>query len=409
MDFLLKIWALLIEMSPFLIFGFFFSGLLSVILSVETVVKYLGSKGFKSVFLASLFGIPLPLCSCGVIPVFSYLKKHGASKASTTSFLISTPQTGVDSIMVTYGLLGPIFAIYRPIIAFISGIIGGILVSVLDEDRTVGEISSSCSNDCCEDEGSIAWRIFDYGFIKLAQDIAQPLIVGIVVAALIFFFIPPNYFQSIGAGITGMLIMLILGLPSYICATASIPMALALHVQGGFSMGSLMVFLMCGPATNIATISVSLKQIGRKSTLIYIGSIIFCSILSGLLFDIIFPGLTVQDSLSSSMHMIPQSVSTISAVFLLMILFNSIRLNYFTYPKNIEAIDSPDSPNVILFIKGMTCNNCVLSIKKTINKLSDIKVIDIDLKSGRLEVNCQSKSISLIKKSIIELGFEIVE
>ena len=135
MDFIFKIWSLTIEISPYLLFGFLFSGILSVSLSVETVTKYLGSKKLKSIFLASLFGIPLPLCSCGVIPVFSYLKKHGASKASTTSFLISTPQTGIDSILVTYGLLGPIFAFFRPIVAFISGIVGGVLVSVFDREN----------------------------------------------------------------------------------------------------------------------------------------------------------------------------------------------------------------------------------------------------------------------------------
>ena len=405
MDFLFKIWSLLIEISTFLLFGFLFSGILSVALSVETVAKYLGGKGIKSVFLASLFGIPLPLCSCGVIPVFSYLKKHGASKASTTSFLISTPQTGVDSIMVTYGLLGPIFAIYRPIVAFVSGIIGGALVSALDEETSIKEVSSSCNDDCCEEQGSVIWRIFDYGFIKLAQDIAQPLIIGIVVAALIFFFIPPNYFHSIGTGIIGMLIMLILGLPSYICATASIPMALALHVQGGFSMGSLMVFLMCGPATNIATISVSLKQIGKKSTMIYIGSIILCSILSGLLFDTIFPGLTVQESLSSSMHLIPYPIGVLSAGFLILILLNSMRLNYF--PPLIK--NSEEKSNTILFIKGMKCNNCISSIKKTVNQLPNVKIINIDLKSGKLEVDCEFENIIQVKEAIIDLGFEIVE
>ncbi len=404
MDFLFKIWSLLIEISPFLLFGFLFSGILSVALSVETVAKYLGGGGIKSIFLASLFGIPLPLCSCGVIPVFSYLKKHGASKASTTSFLISTPQTGIDSIMVTYGLLGPIFAIYRPIVAFVSGIIGGVLVSVLDKERENEEDLLSCSDECCEEEGSIIWRIFDYGFIKLAQDIAQPLIIGIVVAALIFFFIPPNYFQSIGVGIIGMIIMLVLGLPSYICATASIPMALALHVQGGFSMGSLMVFLMCGPATNIATITVSLKQIGKKSTLIYIGSIVLCSILSGLLFDMIFPGLTVEDSLSSSMHLFPYSISALSAGLLILILFNSIRLNYFSSVKKNVINNS----NKILFIKGMKCNNCISSIKKTVNQLSDVKIIDIDLKSGRLEIDCKSENIVQVKELIIGLGFEVI-
>ena len=403
MDFLFKIWSLIIEMSPFLLFGFLFSGILSVLLSVETVTKYLGGNSFKSIFLASLFGIPLPLCSCGVIPVFSYLKKHGASKASTTSFLISTPQTGVDSIMVTYGLLGPIFAIYRPIVAFFSGIIGGALVSILDKEEDSHDNVSSCDDDCCDDEGPVIKRIFDYGFIKLPQDIAQPLIIGIITAALIFFFIPPNYFDSIGVGIIGMIIMLLLGLPSYVCATASVPIALALHLKG-FSMGSLMVFLMSGPATNIATISVAAKQIGKKSTLIYIGSIALCSILSGLLFDFMFPGLSVEQSLSSSMHMIPHSVEVLSAIFLLAILANSIRLNYFTSPKELDV-----SANIVFFIKGMTCNHCVSSVQKTINKIEGVKVLNIELQSGRIELDSSHDNMDIVKKAIIDLGYEINE
>jgi len=403
MDFLFKIWSLLVEMSPFLLFGFLFSGILSVLLSVETVTKYLGNHNFKSIFLASLFGIPLPLCSCGVIPVFSYLKKHGASKASTTSFLISTPQTGVDSIMVTYGLLGPIFAIYRPIVAFFSGIIGGALVSILDKEEDLHDNVSSCDDDCCDDEGPVMKRVFDYGFIKLPQDIAQPLIIGIITAALIFFFIPANYFDSIGVGIVGMIIMLLLGLPSYVCATASIPIALALHLKG-FSMGSLMVFLMSGPATNIATISVAVKQIGKKSTLIYIGSIAFCSIVSGLLFDMMFPGLSVEQSLSSSMHMIPHSIEVLSAIFLLVILANSIRLNYFTSPKELDI-----SATTVFFIKGMTCNNCVSSVEKTINKIEGVKVLNIDLQSGKIELDCSDENIDIVKKAVVDLGYEINE
>ena len=403
MDFIFKIWSLTIEISPYLLFGFLFSGILSVSLSVETVTKYLGSKKLKSIFLASFFGIPLPLCSCGVIPVFSYLKKHGASKASTTSFLISTPQTGIDSILVTYGLLGPIFAFFRPIVAFISGIVGGVLVSVFDRENTNTGGTLSCSTDCCVDEESKFWKIFDYGFIRLPQDIATPLIIGIVTAASIFYLIPPDYFNGIGMGISGMLIMLFLGLPSYVCATASIPIALALHLKG-FSMGSLIVFLMSGPATNIATISVAIKQIGKKSTIIYVLTIIICSITSGLLFDFIFPNLTVEKSLSASMHMLPRSVEVISGYILVLILLNSIRLNYFS-KSNIVANKS----NTIIKIKGMSCNSCVESIKKTIKKIKGIEFLNLELKSGKLEVICSSEDLNKIKKSIMDLGFEVVE
>ena len=401
MDFLLKIWSLIIEIAPFLLFGFLFSGILSVLLSVETVTKYLGGHNFKSIFLASLFGIPLPLCSCGVIPVFSYLKKHGASKASTTSFLISTPQTGIDSILVTYGLLGPVFAVYRPIVAFISGIIGGCFVSTLDKDNDLEDNLSNCSDDCCDEQDNIALRVIDYGFIKLPQDIVGPLIIGIITAALIFYFIPPDYFNDIGMGISGMIIMLFLGLPSYVCATASIPIALALHLKG-FSMGSLMVFLMSGPATNIATISVAINQIGKKSTMIYVGTIMLCSIVSGLLFDFIFPGLTVERSLASSMHMLPRWIELISGYILLVILANSLRLNYFTKSKISE-----NSTNTIIFIKGMTCNNCITSIEKTIGKIDGVKVLNIELKTGKLEIDSSKNSIQKVKDAIIDLGFEV--
>ena len=398
-----NIWSLLLEMSPYLLLGFLFSGLLSVLLTVDTVTKYLGGNKFKQIFLASLFGIPLPLCSCGVIPVFSYLRKHGASKATTTSFLISTPQTGVDSILVTYSLLGPIFAIYRPIVAFISGLLGGTFVAILDNKNTVLENSDKhCDDECCDEDQSKLYRIFDYGFIKLPQDISIPLIIGIITAALIYYFIPENYFEYIGSGILGMLIMLILGLPTYVCATASIPIALALHLKG-FSMGSLMVFLMSGPATNIATISVAIKQLGKKSTGIYLGSIIFCSILAGVVFDLFFPGLNVERALGSTMKMISYPVKVFSASVLIVILLNSIRLSYFSNSNNDIIIKGAKT----LYINGMTCNNCVISITKTLNKLKGVNVININLKSGEAIISASSNNLELVKQSIKDLGFEI--
>lgn len=403
MNLINNIWSLLLEMSPYLLLGFLFSGFLSVLLTVETVTKYLGGNRFKQIFLASLFGIPLPLCSCGVIPVFSYLRKHGASKATTTSFLISTPQTGVDSILVTYSLLGPIFAIYRPVIAFISGLIGGGFVAILDnKNAEIENIEKHCDDECCDENQSKLYRIFDYGFIKLPQDIASPLIIGIITAALIYYFIPENYFEFIGSGILGMLIMLILGLPTYVCATASIPIALALHIKG-FSMGSLMVFLMSGPATNIATISVAIKQLGKRSTGIYLGSIIFCSILAGFMFDLIFPGLNVERALESTMKMISYPVKLFSASALIIILLNSLRLSYFP-AKNVEVAVAGWKT---LYIDGMTCNNCVVSITKTLNKLDGVKVININLKTGEAIINTSNSNLKLIRDAIKDLGFEV--
>ena len=403
MYFLDKIWSLLLEMSPFLLFGFIISGLLSILLTVEIVSKYLGGNKFKGIFLGSLFGVPLPLCSCGVIPVFSYLRKHGASKSATTSFLISTPQTGIDSILVTYGLLGPIFAIFRPIVAFLSGILGGLLVAIFDGDAELENSSIECDDDCCDENESKLYQIFNYGFVKLPQDIVNPLIIGIIFAAVIYNFIPQDYFSHIGAGFLGMFIMLLLGLPSYICATASVPIALALHMKG-FSMGTLVVFLMTGPATNIATISVAIKQIGRKSTGIYLFSIIICSIIAGLSFDAIFPGLTVEMAMEGGMEMFSYQLQVASSIGLILILLNALRLNYFS--KNRIHSES-NNKNHILFVEGMTCNHCVSVIKKTLNGLSSIKVLNIDLKSGMVELDCLDEDLASIKKSIIDLGYKI--
>jgi len=330
------------------------------------------------------------------------LKKHGASKGAATSFLISTPQTGVDSIMVTYSLLGPIFAIYRPIIAFVSGIIGGSAVSIIDNKKNIKENTEHCDDDCCDEEGSIFYRIFNYGFVKLPQDIGSVLIIGIVAAAFIALLIPENYFMNIGGGITGMLIMLFLGLPSYICATASVPIALALHIKG-FSMGALIVFLMTGPATNIATISVAVKQIGKKATIIYISTIIVCSITAGLLFDAVFPNLTVNNSMTSIM-MIPYNIELISAIILLAILGNVFRLNYFS--KSISQINNSNI-NLNLIITGMTCSHCVDSVTKTLNKLNGVTVENIDLNSGRINFIDNGADIDEIHKNIKELGYEV--
>ena len=166
-----------------------------------------------------------------MIPVSAYLRKHGASKGATTSFFISTPQTGVDSIMISYGLLGPVIAIYRPVVAFISGILGGGMVQVFDSNDNVDEVKSDCKEDCCiESDGKTAiGKIINYAFVRLPLDIVNPLIIGILLSGLISVFIPNDFFIDYGTGFIGMGIMLLLSLPTYICATASVPIAFAVE------------------------------------------------------------------------------------------------------------------------------------------------------------------------------------
>src|SRR3989339_789992 len=194
----LEFWSVLAEMSPYLLFGFFAAGILSVLVSQEIVERHLGGRGFWPLFKASAFGVPLPLCSCGVIPVSMSLHKHGASKGATISFLLSTPQTGVDSILVTYSLLGPVFAVFRPLAALATGIIGGTLVNVFGyKNHEKQEKVAKCTDSCCGEKKNRLSAGLKYGFITLPGDIGKELMIGLIVAALISAIVPDGFFRRI--------------------------------------------------------------------------------------------------------------------------------------------------------------------------------------------------------------------
>jgi len=282
-------------MSPYLLFGFLAAGILSVLVSPETVQRHLGGRGLLPVIKAALFGIPLPLCSCSVIPVTVSLRKHGASKGAATSFLLSTPQTGVDSIVVTYGMLGPVFAIVRPVVALITGLIGGGLVDAYETHEDGGTIAA-CTDECCTGTGR-GWlvRLVRYAFVTLPRDIARPLIVGALVAALIGAFVPNNFFAThTRSEFLQMLIMLAVGVPLYVCATASVPIAAALIVKG-VSPGAALVFLIAGAATNAAGIATIWNFMGRRAAVIYLATVGGMALISGVAINMITRALKVTN------------------------------------------------------------------------------------------------------------------
>ena len=410
-DYIFNLVELFNKISPFLILGFLISGILSILLTVEMISKYLGKKSFSSIFFASLFGVPLPLCSCGVIPVTAYLRNHGASKGAAASFLISTPQTGVDSIMVTYSLLGPLMAIYRPIIAFISGLIGGVIINKYDDDSD-SLAKSSCDEDCCigYDSKSKLIKILHYGFVRLPLDIFKPLIVGLLLSALISIIIPDNSFISIGGGILGMFIMLFVSLPMYICATASIPLAF-IFLEKGFSLGAILVFLMAGPATNLTTITVTLKILGKKSTAFYLLTIMVISLISGYILDLIL----VKDYFENQgthLHHHHGILTYICSGLLLMIILNSIRIKYFFNDKELtnSSIASKNQKNTFqIYVKGMTCSHCVDSVTKSLLNLSGVRNVQVDLSSGQVNVSGEDFNKDIIEENIISLGYTINE
>ncbi|MHC4949727.1 MAG: SO_0444 family Cu/Zn efflux transporter [Planctomycetota bacterium] len=319
-------WATLSEMSPYLLFGFLIAGLLSVWISAERVEQHLGGGGFWQVFKASLFGVPLPLCSCGVIPVSMSLHKHGASKGATVSFLLSTPQTGVDSILVTYSLMGPIFAIFRPLAAFVTGVFGGCLINAVENHDTNREPESKpeCTDPCCSNEKEQSWfvRAFMHGFVTLPADIGRSMLIGLFIAALIAALVPENYFadklSGSGNNILSMLIMMVVGIPIYVCATASVPIAVQL-IAIGLSPGTAFVFLMTGPATNAATLATLSSQVGKRAAIIFLLTVVISSLAGGLILDAIFAG-DVNQIIHAHGFMLPAWFKGLCAVTLLGVL-----------------------------------------------------------------------------------------
>ncbi len=319
---IMDFWHTVVEMSPYLLFGFFMAGVLSMLVSQNLVERHLGGRGVLPVLKASLLGVPLPLCSCSVIPVSMSLRKHGASKGSTIAFLLSTPQTGVDSIFVTFSLLGPIFAIFRPIVAFITGLIGGILVDMFgqrlpNEEQPIPK----CSDECCR-SGKVSGRIVNglkHSFVTLPRDIGRPMLIGLFIAAAITALVPEGYFaEKLGTGILAMVVMMLVGIPIYVCATASVPIAAALILRG-LTPGAAFVFLMTGPATNAASFVTIWKILGGRTAIIYLATVAGCAILSGILLDYVAAGVNFE-VVARPGWMLPHIVSYTSAVILLAML-----------------------------------------------------------------------------------------
>jgi len=289
-------------MAPYIILGLFFAGLMHELIPQTLVTKHLGKENIWSVIKSTLFGIPLPVCSCGVIPLASGIKKSGASKGSTLSFLISTPITGIDSIMATYGIFGWIFTIYRVITSMIIAIVAGVLTNIFDKEEVKKpmftatkpvEEESCCSDESCcvpspKNKENFFVRVIKYGFGTLLKDIAKPLFWGLLIGALITIAIPSNLSETLVEYTwLSYIIVILIAIPMYVCATASLPIAAGLMLSG-VSAGAAFVFLSAGPATNTVTIGVVKKMLGTKSVYIYLGSIIVGSVLFGLGLDYIF-------------------------------------------------------------------------------------------------------------------------
>ncbi|MFY1110885.1 MAG: SO_0444 family Cu/Zn efflux transporter [Methanosarcinaceae archaeon] len=447
---LLASWEIFVEAAPYLIFGFGIAGLLNILVPDQKIVEYLGSSAGKvrSVINASLAGLPLPLCSCGVIPAAMSIRKRGANRGATLSFLISTPQTGVDSIAITYALLDPLMTIFRPIATLVTAILAGLADNLLiGEEEKKGEKKkkdgsgkqtglfavstlletsartsvsgrdsySSCDSECgsicsptcgcsslenpvpgkteavnpmtlnkpstekishltlstqtiptknhsanlpqdetascgcscgCsgneskEDRKSqeigkgkkpLQTRLFEgmkYAYIELLGDISKWMLIGILFAGIISYLVPESLIRDyLGGGLSSMLVMLVVGIPLYICATASTPLAATL-VAKGMSPGAAFVFLLAGPATNAATVTMVARFLGKRSAALYLGVISLCALGAGVLLDFLYLklGISATATLGSAGEMLPETVKLgFAALLLPLMLYGTFR------------------------------------------------------------------------------------
>ena len=311
---------LITGMSPYLLLGFLLAGLMHAFVPGKFYTKYLSRKSFRSVLNAALLGIPLPLCSCGVIPTAMSLRKEGASKGAVVSFLIATPQTGVDSIVATFSLMGLPFAIVRPIAALFTAIFGGVIVDKAEPEKKCcchseekkGEEHSCCCHtkqeeaehvchchseekkgegSChCHSHKSFFTKIKEaltYAYVDMMEDIGKWLVIGLVVAAAITVLVPTEYFAVFqGNTLASMLLVLCIAMPMYLCATGSIPIAVALMMKG-LTPGAALVMLMAGPACNFASMLLIRRSLGLRTMLVYILSIVLGAVAFGYVIDML--------------------------------------------------------------------------------------------------------------------------
>ena len=392
---------LFIEMVPYITLGVLIAGVLHVFLREDFVSRHIGGNTVSSVFKAALFGVPLPLCSCGVVPTAVYLKNSGASKSSVLSFLVSTPQTGVDSIAATWGMLGPLFAIFKAAAALVMGTLGGIADFLFEKtgrpDSWKDEMDTgkpAVTPETLTNKGIIGKlrKIFDYAFFELLDDIAVQFLIGLAIAAAITLLIPEDFFAGsvIGNPLISMVLMVLIGIPMYICSTSSIPIAVAM-IAKGLSPGAAYVFLVAGPATNAASLAIITRMLGKKTTVRYLVTIITGSMIFGFLMDFIYTGLGLQP-FSSTEALLPGEnpftifeigVSIFFLLMLIIVLIRKVRLR--TSARSIgedEEFQMKVDSLTRIGIEGMDCSHCSASVERALRTVTGMKTVDVSLEGG---------------------------
>jgi uncharacterized membrane protein YraQ (UPF0718 family)/copper chaperone CopZ len=406
--------AVINAMSPYLLLGFLIAGVLHVFVPKTFYAKYLSRNNKLSVLWAALLGVPLPLCSCGVIPTAVGLNNEGASKGAVASFLIATPQTGIDSILATFSLMGLGFAVVRPVAALVTGVCGGFLVNRFaeNENSKLGIDNSACAVDDFQHSTFNfplkIWRVLKYAYFDMIQDIGLRLSIGLLVAALINVAVPDEFFLSFGSQpLLQMLVILVVAVPMYICSTGSIPVAAALMMKG-LSPGAALVMLMAGPAVNIASILVVRKSMGSRFTWIYLLTIVGFSILFGTLinaFGIQAIGMTegcgMHSACCASEAATPSVFQIICSTLLVLFIIIALSMKFFSKFKKQEVA----AGTVVYAVEGMHCNHCKAAVEKAVGEVKGVSSCEATPAANTLVVT-GTASADDVRKAVEKAGFE---
>ncbi|MDX1503005.1 MAG: SO_0444 family Cu/Zn efflux transporter [Thermoanaerobaculia bacterium] len=337
-DILLATLDTLLEAAPYLLLGLLMAGLVHVLMPQRLIQRWMGKPGMGGVVRAALIGVPLPVCSCGVVPITVELRRKGASQPAALSFLTTTPESSVDSIVFTWGLMGPLFAVARPIAAFLTAIVGGLGAMLflkegeIPAEAPAAEPCGECAPSAGFDPPAGAparrrlWRdvlrpAIEYGFVELLDDLAFWLVLGILIAGLLTGLLPSDLAdRGLGAGIVPMLLLLVVGIPLYMCASASTPIAAALLAKG-VGPGAALVFLLAGPATNAATVVLLSKTFGGRFVRVYLGSVILTALACGIAFEILVgPAAALAAPLAEGLESGPDLLHILCAALLTVLL-----------------------------------------------------------------------------------------
>ncbi len=388
-----QIWDFTLIVSPWLILGFLFSGLIHAFIGERFIRQHLGGAGFSSVWKATVFGIPLPICSCGVIPLAAGLRNDGASKAATLSFLVSTPTTGIDSIFVTYAFLGVTFAVVRPLSALAGGLLVGSLVSLLVKERLDRKNLPMPPGHA----HSLKSRLkdgFNYGFGELPEDIGRTIFWGILIGGILSAVLPRDISEVyLSNPVIAYPLMLAVSVPLYVCAIASVPVAAAM-MSKGLVPGAGLAFLIAGTATNAVTIAFVAKKFGKKVLFIYLLSIISLALVSGIVLDALLAGVVVKDMLFKGRE-IPYVVQLLSVA-----LFVGLLIKGFWRAKSEKMTEAKHAFRV----PDMNCKHCQSAVEKAVKEIPGVKNVEISLDERLIRVDGDVDE-KLIAKRIEEAGF----